>query len=850
MRTLRRSVPPLVRVVSSLVAGLCAMRAVTASPMDPPPGPDTAIDHYRSAFEWWRANVEGGQATLTQADIEILCDTLHGPPTPKVRESLAKVAPFIDALRAGGLARAYGDPLDRRTGIHAGFHQLGSWPDAPRVLRLDAQVHLADGDAAGAVERLAAISGFAAHSRQDRLLASSLVSGSILELNDAAIGEAIGSGTLDPLLAGRLADALDPLRGPDPLMLGDALRDAAGRIRESVEQALKEGRPTTPPSDAEESPIDPAELTPDRLAAQCESIDALCRRAADAMAQPDHDAARARLAEIQASIDGGEAGPLAKRLLPALDRAVEMSWRTERIVAARWAALDELRADRSAVVARLNAANAYLHVDELVRSLDVADREAVEAVRLAGGEVGPETAYRADAALRRIRPRLHELFDMASRSPACDFTISHETRPALLPAYVVGLRGGVHVLLADASRAAERATSPAPPRSEGANGSRDSPTLLPLPRDAPRHVPAPAPGPEPRAMPGSAHVPLPQAEHGATPAATIGSTTEPPAERASTPGPAPAAANEAAAHPTRQAAPDAASATRPESPARTASEPPAGSVSATAADPALGTSDPARTADAPWSEGEAIAACLRAVRHLTMDPSLGHSAYAALLLRDASSALADATAAGRISAADAAFLLQLASSLPSQDPAGFTKAIEADRAALAKELSRDWSCGVADAEADLLRRGPTITQALLVEQLAAILKSAYEPGADHHLDTATVERVTAQWLDERRRSAPLLAIGDILGLDVARSSVAIVDALRNEQPDGAVSAREAFRRGSWVDVLELGTLRSSASDSFHAIGERLQALLDRAGQVPMGATPRAGSDVEPPAAPR
>lgn len=754
--SVRRLLPLLLVMIGSWAPALAA-GSLGHRPGDPPAGQPKAIDSYQQAFDWWKANSQGEQATLSPAELLILSDGLHGSPSAEVRQALAKAAPYIDLLRAGGRTREYGLELDRSKGFALTLQHLSSLRNATRVLRLDAEVRLADGDAAGAVEGLEAIAGFASHSRQDRILVSSLVSGAIIASDDVGLDRALGSGLLTPELAGRLADALEPMRGTDPIGVADSIRGEAELMRTSVEQALKEGQSIESLLGAEPGTIDPAELTGDRLQTQFATIGSLCDRAADAIGNPDRDAARQVLAEIDEIVESGEAGVLAKLLLPAIGRAAESTWRTEDMIAARWTALNDLRLGKTTAAALANAAVAYLRIAELVRSLGKEECEAVEAVRLAGRAVDEHTLARAERTLEALRPRLRSLFRDAARASRCDFSISHEPTPALIPPYLLGVRGGVRILMADAAMAVGRPTAPvAGPRA--------------------------APGPKRDGQPAR------------------------PAEGGTDAKPGTATTSEGAT--------------------------PEGSAATANASVAEANADTNATDALPFSDAEAAAAALRAARHLSVDPAIGHAAFASFLLGDAALILDEAAKERRIDARRAEELVRIASTIVRSDPAQFAKAMESDRGRLAKRLSFEVNHTPSEVEEELRKRGDGITQAMLMQQLADLIASAASTSANGNPsqspDEAAKAKVVAPWLDDDLRRTPLVGLGEIVPVEAVRSSMSLLDEVRAALVDGEKAGRDpllSILRRTWVDALGLDALRSSASNSLRTIDDRLGALV-------------------------
>lgn len=447
---------------------------VVAADDPPPPAEPSASEVYQQAFDWWKQANSGEQRLVSDEEITLVNDGLRGAPTPELRAALAKLRPYIDLARRGAQAKVYGLTLDRSKGLELLLPHVQSLRQAARVLRAEAEVRMVDGDLDGAVELLASINGFSQHVRQDDILISSLVSGAIMKLGDDAMEKALSLGVIDGELAGKLADSLDGMRGPDPLRVAGAIRGEADGLRPTLEKIAAGDLPLSLIFDAQDLDRDELGLTPEKLEAQLAKIESACDQAAAAVLNPDREAAKAAIAELEKKVASGEFGELAKIFVPSFGRAADATWRAEEIVAARWKLLDDIRAGRAAPALRVNAAFAYLKVAELIESLGSGDEEAIEAARLAGSTLDESSLEQARRRLDLLRPRLLELFALAGGCERCAFEVSREDIPSFLPMYLFGLRGGIRALMADAVVARRTAATPEKSvRSDGAADERE-----------------------------------------------------------------------------------------------------------------------------------------------------------------------------------------------------------------------------------------------------------------------------------------------------------------------------------------------------------------------------------------
>ncbi|MBL9120732.1 MAG: hypothetical protein JNL80_12555 [Phycisphaerae bacterium] len=692
----------LIRLLVIALAALVVQRGVGGSPPNDPP---KAIDSYAKAFDWWKAQATGDQPSISARELEILGSELEGAPTAEVRAALAKVQPYLDLVRAGGRTAEYGLELDRSQGFGLLMPHLQALRNAARVLRLDAEVRLADGDARGATDSLLAITGFATHARQDAVLISSLVSGALLTLNDAAIDRAMSVGALDAERAGQLADALAALRGPDPLAITDAVKSEAGLVRASLEQWLKDGEPIEALVGAAPGSINANELTPERVDADVTTLEKMYGEAAEAASNPDREAGRAALAALEARAANGEAGLLGRLLMPSLLRCADSSWRVSDMLDKRWEMLNAIRLGKASPMKFANAAFAYLRIAALMDTLGRDEQEAMEAARLAGAALDPEARQRARRTLASLRGRLREAFAEAAERERCDFSVSREPRPSLIASYLPGLRGGLRALGADAALG--------PDEAQASGTEADS------------------------------HETAPSSDRNLVPS---GASRQP-----------------------------------------------------------------------PFVEEEAVAASLRAARHLAMDPGIGHSVFAASILSEAAANLSDATAAGRLDAAAIVRLRAVAVTVDRGDPAGFTKSMEADRELAAARLTVNGDRDKAMVLNTLKKRGDGFTYFLLLEQVR--VASPHEDASDEAIAASM-----ARWRDLAMHHAPLLGVGDLVPHKIAVDACnRIVSRLRPADPAKPDSRDwyEYVTSFSWTQAIDLAAWREAASDALGVMDKLL-----------------------------
>jgi hypothetical protein len=448
-----------------------------------PPGSPNAMSLYQQAFDWWNKNAKGDSAIFNEQELLLLGVPLEGNPIPEAQAAIAKAKPFIELVRAAGLTANYGLTLDRSQGVMLALPHLSSVRNAARVLRLDAEVRLASGDFAGATETLRAINGFSTHVRQDEILVSSLVSASIIGLNSDLIDRALGYEAIDAARAGELIAALEASRGPDPIRVADAIRSEFDLMRSSVTKALANGESLEGLLGETGGTIDKAELEPERIEAQLAAMDRLYAEAASAITNPDRDAARAVLAGIETRVEEGEAGILGKLLTAAFGKAADATWRVEDMIAEHYRILDDIRSGRATSAKYGNAAAAYLRAAAVVAGLDRDRQASIEAARLAADALDPKASEGTTVAIARLRDPLRVAFTEAASRERCNFAITREHRPNLIPSYLPGIRGALRTLYADAALEAAKAAHAArsqqsTPVNAGPTGGAASATAL------------------------------------------------------------------------------------------------------------------------------------------------------------------------------------------------------------------------------------------------------------------------------------------------------------------------------------------------------------------------------------
>ena len=433
---------------------IIALACITMRANAQQPAPANAADVYRQAIEWWVKNTQGDARIFSDDEVGALSDPVTGAPTDVQRSAHEKAKPYIDLMRTAGRTEQFDLKLDYNKGFDLLLPHLAPMRNATRLLRLDAQMRMLDGDSSGAIENLQAVTGIGRHARTDDIVISSLVSASIMSVDDALIGEALARGVLDPSKAGVLAKELEPFRTSDPLHIGAAIRNESTMLTASVEQALD--RPNgmaemfaTLAPNGSDAQATLAGQSPDEVRAQVANYNSLMQRCAEAATNPDRDAARKAVADIQAAVARGDEGPLAQVFMPAVEQVMESSWRITDKLAARLLSLEEIRDGKRTPASFANAAYAYLWLAALVDDMPEEAQRDIEAARVAHKALDPNAIELARRHIGPMRERLQRDFRIAARCGLCDFSVRWTDRPTYVPAYLAALRGAARVALAD-----------------------------------------------------------------------------------------------------------------------------------------------------------------------------------------------------------------------------------------------------------------------------------------------------------------------------------------------------------------------------------------------------------------
>ncbi|MCA9285187.1 MAG: hypothetical protein KDA22_08245, partial [Phycisphaerales bacterium] len=354
---------------------------------------------------------------------------------------------------------------DRSAGYALNLPHLSVMRAFSRLARLEAAVKFADGDVDGAVDAMGAISRMSVHTANDGLAISSLVAASVAMTTDQAVQVALDGAALDPAHAAQLATVLEPLEANDPFRFADSVHGEAEMMSLSVHQALESpeamtdllaivSAPRTPfvlPGEPE-PPHPLATMTADEIRADLGKAERLMEGYEAAFREPDPEAARVAIAELDRQLEDGAGGELGKALMPSFSSMLEVKIRTEAMVRTR---LEQLRAIANGKVSSESLANAavwYLKAANAASAIGAERQQYLEAFRLLNGRVEDGTRALVQDAVARAQGPVVEVLFQGAKAPRCAFDqrMTGLARPVAVPPYGAGLRGAVRVLLVSA----------------------------------------------------------------------------------------------------------------------------------------------------------------------------------------------------------------------------------------------------------------------------------------------------------------------------------------------------------------------------------------------------------------
>jgi hypothetical protein len=422
---------------------------------------NNAVELYRQAFAALGKEPYGKAATgLISAEDRGFLFTL-GPvlsfgARQRVESILLKASPAIQMLKEGTKARKADWGLDKSQGFNLLLPHLSAMREASSLLRAEALIAATDVDRGGVLESLTALGMLSAHAGQDQVLISSLVGAAMgTSLTDAA-AVAIEGGAVDQKNATQLMEALGPLKAPDAYRFGEAVRGEYDMLRSYLNgpQGAAELKQMAQ-QDQSMSDSDRAQLSsPEQVSSMLRQCKGIYEQASAAFSNPDPQAAKRDLRQLEQLVEGGRGGPLAKLVAPSWTKMLEAKLRVQAQIAALMAQLKAIAEGDLKEQDFLNAALLLARAAAAAGSLPDETQDGIELLRVAPEALDAVALTRAQNMLERARITVVGPLTLAAQLKKCDFKILRMPEPSLDARLLGGVRAATRLALADGLNAA------------------------------------------------------------------------------------------------------------------------------------------------------------------------------------------------------------------------------------------------------------------------------------------------------------------------------------------------------------------------------------------------------------
>jgi len=412
----------------------------------------------RNAVTWYHRAFERLER-LSEADREVIfsyLDNPGAPPSPRLREALARAAPALDLMRRGSRQEYADSGLDYSQGFDMLLPHLAPMRTAAKIMQADALVRLHDGDWSAAADRIGVMYRVSEHCASDCILISSLVGAAIFRVGDAAAQHGFDRAVFSDL------DCANMLRAMRGLETGDPFNTVESVVMEQelaitwLQKHLgtEASRQNVPDMfqwlvEDERAAAGLAQMTDDEFQAQLDAYDRGMDRFVEAVSMEDREEARAELQRLSEEISAGEHGFLASFLMPALDKYYDRMCDAKDQISRRAEMLRALATGRVRPEEEANAALYYARGIERLRKIKLERFEAVCAFET-GRIAEPDEAMLATF---EEGQGVVDLFREGAQKKRCDFAVLRPRRE--LPFcfdYLGGLRDAIRFLHADALR--------------------------------------------------------------------------------------------------------------------------------------------------------------------------------------------------------------------------------------------------------------------------------------------------------------------------------------------------------------------------------------------------------------
>jgi len=410
----------------------------------------------RNAATWYRRAIDRLDK-LDERDFELIERYRKDPalgPSIELRAVLSRSGPMLELFRRGA-RQPYSDfDLDWSQGFDLVLPHIGQLLAIARVAQADAMVHLHDGDGAGAAMRVASIYSVADHFGSDRIMIGTLVGQRVFRVAEEATRMGFDRAVFDPASAEVLLRAVRRLDTDDPFSMVEAV---AGEQDVAVswlgdrfgDQETRGDIVGLMQVDSPEMTEAFGEMSDEAFAGELEAYDLMMDGIVAAFENPDPEAGRAALEQIEKELLAGEHGLVAQIVTPAFSHVHERMQMAREQVEQRRAMLEAIVQGLALPQAQANAAWYYAQAIAKLREDPPFPVDELFAVALDERRpISSELVARLDQATVVV-----DLLREGSMLAKCDFsTLRPAWVPSLCPDDLAGIRDVLCLLQVDARR--------------------------------------------------------------------------------------------------------------------------------------------------------------------------------------------------------------------------------------------------------------------------------------------------------------------------------------------------------------------------------------------------------------
>jgi hypothetical protein len=449
-----------IRAFGALVAaGLTVMAGLRASGAQATAG-GNAAEAWRRAFPLLAPKDEqhnpGGLLTAEEWDVvHDSSDGLGFDPgrDDRVRLLVTKLQPAFDALDEAAAQKRCDFGLDRSQGFGLLLPHLSRMRQAMYLMRLKADIQMADGDIEGMVRTQGQMASMALQPGQDAIIISALVGQAMSDHVKESIRDAVDQGSLNREGAKQLLQELAPLRANDPFHVADSVRGEYGSLEAELRNAVRGGMDGEGFLRHIGAPEGTPAADPAVMLEALPSLEPMFDLQAQAAREPDaqKSAELARKARKMLDALRGPASTL-RAVLPAIDGVIARQKRSAADLESLAALLKRLADDPEAVASLRSPALLWARIAARVNAIPDDRQDGVELVRATGPKEGDQVVEAGVACLQGCRDGI--LADMAQAAAIerrdIDFEKVRGVRGIPPLATLGGMRGAARLALADA----------------------------------------------------------------------------------------------------------------------------------------------------------------------------------------------------------------------------------------------------------------------------------------------------------------------------------------------------------------------------------------------------------------